>query len=397
MGIKSRCLQRTNRGYKNYGGRGIRVCDRWIESFAAFLEDVGPKPGPKYSIDRIDNDGNYEPGNVRWATRIQQARNTRRNRMVTHDGKTLSLTEWAEIYGIPYHRLHSRVVKRGWPLDKAVHQVTSVQSAHRVRVDGGVLTPRTSRRTNMEIYGENKPIWKWAKQLGVSRDQLREWLDEGACIEDALETQLEEQMSATNRGAEREPHDQYNTPAWSIERFLEDGPELPGGVWYEPCAGTGAIVDAVDKRRDDVRWQLADIEEEACKTLRTKYPNTELLWGTALGQTPWDVQPDVVITNPPYLPAYELLNHFLQTFPNAHIVLLLRVNFLASEARHALMSEYAPDIYVLPNRPSFKGAGKTDATEYAWFVWNPSPRRREVGKLRMLGLTSLPERRAAMV
>ena len=204
-------------------------------------------------------------------------------------------------------------------------------------------------------------------------------------------------MSATNRGSEREPNDAYNSPPWAIERFLEGGPELPGGVWYEPCAGTGAIVDVVNKHRDDVSWQLAEIEEEACKTLRTKYPNTELLWGTALGQTPWDAQPDVVITNPPYLPAYELLTHFLQAFPNAYIVLLLRVNFLASVARHDLMSAYPPDIYVLPNRPSFKGAGKTDATEYAWFVWGPSPRRREVGKLKILELTSLPERRAAMV
>lgn len=204
-------------------------------------------------------------------------------------------------------------------------------------------------------------------------------------------------MSATNRGAERVPLDQYNTPAWAIERFLEGGPELPGGVWYEPCAGTGAIVDVVNKHRSDVDWVLTEIEEYACKTLRTKYPNTELNWGNALMQTPWDVVPNVVITNPPYLPAYELLNHFLQTFPKAYIVLLLRVNFLASEARHALMSAYAPDIYVLPNRPSFKGAGKTDATEYAWFVYRPSPRRREVGKLKMLGLTSLGERRAAMV
>lgn len=204
-------------------------------------------------------------------------------------------------------------------------------------------------------------------------------------------------MSATNRGAERVPMDQYNTPAWAIDRFMEGGPKLPGGVWYEPCAGTGAIVDGVNRHRDDVSWQLADIEEEACKTLRTKYPHTELLWGTALGQTPWDTIPNVVITNPPYLPAYELLNHFLRTFPHAHIVLLLRVNFLASESRHRFMVEYPPDIYVLPNRPSFKGQGKTDATEYAWFHWGPSPRRREVGKLKVLELTSLTERRAAMI
>lgn len=76
--LKKRCLNPKGAAYKNYGGRGIKVCDRWLDSFAAFLEDVGPRPSPLHSIDRYpDNNGNYEPGNVRWATRKQQNRNTR--------------------------------------------------------------------------------------------------------------------------------------------------------------------------------------------------------------------------------------------------------------------------------------------------------------------------------
>jgi hypothetical protein len=76
-GIKKRCLTPTCHEFRWYGGRGIRVCDEWAADFAAFYRDVGPCPGPGYSIDRINNDGNYEPGNVRWATAIEQSHNSR--------------------------------------------------------------------------------------------------------------------------------------------------------------------------------------------------------------------------------------------------------------------------------------------------------------------------------
>lgn len=84
--MKYRCYDKRSESYKDYGGRGIKVCDRWLESFSNFLEDMGLKPSPFLSIDRIENDGNYEPSNCRWATKSQQCSNQRRQKGLKHNG-----------------------------------------------------------------------------------------------------------------------------------------------------------------------------------------------------------------------------------------------------------------------------------------------------------------------
>jgi hypothetical protein len=118
-GIKQRCFNPKTKGYINYGARGISVCQRWAESFGAFLADMGPKPGPDYSIERIDNDGHYEPSNCKWAKKKEQARNRRTNRMIEFQGKTQCLIEWAEELGINKNTLRIRL-NAGWSVERAL-------------------------------------------------------------------------------------------------------------------------------------------------------------------------------------------------------------------------------------------------------------------------------------
>lgn len=104
---KDRCFNPDSRSYANYGLRGISMCSEWRESFEAFYSYIGPRPDGA-SLDRIDNDGDYEPGNVRWATDRTQVRNRRITVHATHEGETLSLAEWAERTGIAYGTLMCR-------------------------------------------------------------------------------------------------------------------------------------------------------------------------------------------------------------------------------------------------------------------------------------------------
>jgi hypothetical protein len=107
-----RCRSPKHMEYHNYGGRGIRMHDAWQNDFAAFLEHIGPKPDPKLTLDRINNEGNYEPGNVAWRTHLEQQRN-RRGRRIYYLGETLSLSAWAVKLGISVQTIKWRVARMG--------------------------------------------------------------------------------------------------------------------------------------------------------------------------------------------------------------------------------------------------------------------------------------------
>jgi len=118
LGMRHRCYYERDKRYEIYGGRDIKVCDRWLESFENFYADMGPRPSSKHSLDRIDNDGNYEPGNCRWATATEQVRNRSTSVSVMWDGRTQSLTEWAAETGLTYRILSDRL-RRGWSVERA--------------------------------------------------------------------------------------------------------------------------------------------------------------------------------------------------------------------------------------------------------------------------------------
>lgn len=118
-GIKARCEIPSATSYKNYGGRGISLCSEW-QAFRNFYKDMGQRPSPDHSIDRIDPNGNYEPSNCRWATRKQQGRNRRDSVVMTYQGLTRTISQWAELYGLKYDTVHNRFKVLRWPPEKVL-------------------------------------------------------------------------------------------------------------------------------------------------------------------------------------------------------------------------------------------------------------------------------------
>lgn len=149
--MKNRCNNEKAPNYHNYGGRGITVCDRWMNSFENFYEDMGPRPSPDHSLDREEVNGNYEKDNCRWATDLEQQNNRRDNVRYEYDGSTRTVSEWGHILGIKENSIRSRL-NRGWSFENAVSE--SIQK-HR------------SRDKLYEIDGEVKTLTQWSESTGI--------------------------------------------------------------------------------------------------------------------------------------------------------------------------------------------------------------------------------------
>lgn len=117
--MRLRCLDPKHAHYADYGGRGITICDRWVDSPQTFFGDMGPKPSPRHEVDRRDNNGNYTPDNCRWVLRKINDRNRRSNRVLVFRGETHALAEWCERLDLPCDTVRKRL-EAGWSIEKAL-------------------------------------------------------------------------------------------------------------------------------------------------------------------------------------------------------------------------------------------------------------------------------------
>ena len=147
--MKGRCLNPNATGYKNYGGRGIKVCRRWMV-FKNFIDDMGEKPNG-LSLDRINTNGNYSPKNCRWANIFEQNRNKRNVKIIEFDGKKMTIKEWAKLYNIPYVRLWDRLSNLKWNIKKALTTPLKGTISH----NGKTMTTR-----------------EWCEHLNISMEVL---------------------------------------------------------------------------------------------------------------------------------------------------------------------------------------------------------------------------------
>lgn len=163
-----RCCNVNNHAYSSYGGRGITVCERWLESFENFISDMGERPSKAYSLDRVNNNLGYSKENCRWATKFEQCNNRRDNHLLLLNGVSHTIKEWSVILGQEYSTLASRV-KMGW-------------------TDEEVLTTPFKNKSIITLTFENKTmtINEWANYLEINETTIRTRIHRGKNIEEIL-------------------------------------------------------------------------------------------------------------------------------------------------------------------------------------------------------------------
>lgn len=165
--MRRRCYGVNGPRYKDWGGRGVQVCDRWRRSYSEFLKDMGRAPSKDHSLDRIDPDGNYEPGNCRWATRSEQQRNRRDNNCLTAFGRTQSIDDWADEVGITRATIRGRM-RLGWEPEDIV------------------TTPRQRKPRYIRMDGKSQTITEWAREYDIPVPTLHWRINRGQSLREAL-------------------------------------------------------------------------------------------------------------------------------------------------------------------------------------------------------------------
>jgi hypothetical protein len=168
--MKARCTNPMSRHFVDYGGRGITVCSEWLHSFEAFFAAMGEKPSGAHTLDRIDVNGPYSPDNCRWATNLEQQRNRRDNRYITHKGKTMCVSEWAEAIGLSRQTVLSRL-RKNLPLDDVLDPE---------------LDKHQKQRRQITFEGKTMSIAEWSRHTGIGLSALYNRFHNGWPVERAL-------------------------------------------------------------------------------------------------------------------------------------------------------------------------------------------------------------------
>ena len=180
--IKKRCYSASAGDFHLYQGKGIKVCERWIDSFENFYSDMGAKPSAAHSIERRDSSKDYEPSNCYWATPLQQARNTSRNVIHTYKGCSKTLKEWCDELHLPFYSIKSRIAD-GWPVSKAFETpVKQINQGNLIEFDGASLTASD-----------------WSRRLGIGLNTILHRLKSGWSVTKTLSTPVDLSKSRQSR------------------------------------------------------------------------------------------------------------------------------------------------------------------------------------------------------
>lgn len=172
--MKSRCYNINVKNYKDYGGRGITICDEWKNDFTAFIKDMGRKPSENYSIDRIDNNGNYCKGNCRWATDKEQANNKSINHYLEYDNQKLTMSQWAEKLNISIYVIRRRINSLNWSIEKTL--TTPVRNLVKNTIP------------IFEYNGESLTLTEWSKKININKSTLHTRLSLNWSVEKIVTT-----------------------------------------------------------------------------------------------------------------------------------------------------------------------------------------------------------------